>query len=132
MQIKVREHKVRESDETSFVYILENAMGYFIENGVRRNVYGGYSGIGGLVNKQFRDPEDLIDYVLRKLRLGKKDQQTLKITTDKNDYRVFITFNWGTDSSTYEEMITVAAIVTKDAKPNEYIGKIESAISKRG
>lgn len=132
MQIKVKEHKVREADETSFVYTLENAMGYHIENGVRRNVYGGYSGIGGLANKQFRDPEDLIDYVLRKLRLGKKDQQTLKITTDKNDYRVFITFNWGVGSSTYEEMITVDAMVTKDAKPNEYIGEIESAISKRG
>lgn len=132
MQIKVKEYKARESDETSLVYTLENAMGYHTENGVKRNVYGGYSGIGGLANKQFRDPEDLIDYVLKKLRLGKKDQQTLKITTDSNDYRVFITFAWGTGNSTYEEMITVKATITKDAKPNEYVGEIEQAISNRG
>jgi hypothetical protein len=103
-------------------------MGYNIEDGVKRSVYGGHESFP--YNKQFSSPEELIDYAVKRLHVGKRDN--LQITLNENPYVLFITLDFGTGTTKFRDILTVSAKETRKAPPSEYKDKFETAISNRG
>lgn len=128
MNIKIHERLVQESGDASFVYTIDSVSGYNIEDGVKRSVFGGHANFP--YNKQFSSPEELIDYAVKRLHIGKRDNLT--ITLDDNSYYLFITFDFGAGSTKFRDIFRVSAIETRTATPSEYRGKFETAISNRG
>lgn len=128
MNIKIHERHVQESGDASFVYTIDSVSGYNIEDGVRHSVFGGHESFP--YNKQFSSPEELIDYAVKRLHIGKRDNLT--ITLDDNSYYLFITFDFGAGSTKFRDILRVSAIETRTATPSEYKDKFETAISNRG
>lgn len=128
MNIKIHERHVQESGDASFVYTIDSVSGYNIEDGVKRSVFGGHASFP--YNKQFSSPEELIDYAVKRLHIGKRDNLT--ITLDDNPYVLFITFDFGAGSTKFRDILTVSATETRKADSSAYKDKFETAISNRG
>ena len=128
MNIKIHERNVQESGDASFVYTIDTVTGYNIEDGVKRSVFGGHESFP--YNKQFSSPEELIDYAVKRLHVGKRDN--LQITLNENPYVLFITLDFGTGTTKFRDILTVSAKETRKAPPSEYKDKFETAISNRG
>lgn len=128
LKINIHEHRVRESGDSTFVYTIESVMGYNIEDGVKYSVYGGHESFP--YNKTFTSPEELIDYAVKRLHIGKREN--LQISVKDNSYVLFITFDFGKGSTTFRDILTVSAVESRKATPSEYKDKFETAISNRG